>query len=192
MKRRTVIAGLGGITASSMLAVGSGAFTSVSADRTVSITTAPDYGSVLTLVQRGRGERSKFDGTPSELEFELPGSDEDEYPVDNPTDPEGLGTDSVYRFSRDAAAETPGLFGVENRGTRRVCIYGTQTERSGVPDVDVYDVDSEALLTPSSPSVELSPGERILCGLQVDTHGVPVREAAYEIEVTINAVVSDA
>jgi len=191
MNRRTLIAGFGSLTASSMLAMGTGAFTSVSANRTVSVQTASDYDAFLTLTQRGVGERSEMDGTPSQLEFELPGDDEDEHPSGNPTDPQGLGTDSVYRFGRDAKGEASGLFSVENQGTQPVQIYSTQSETSGVPEVTMYDVETGNRLTAGSPSSPLPTGNRLLCGLEVDTHGVPVREAEYDVTLTINAVATD-
>lgn len=188
MKRRTLIAGLGSFTAGSGLAMGSGAFTSVSAKRKVSVKTAADYEALLTLEQRGAGSRSEMDGTPTELEFELPGDDEDEYPSGNPTDPGGLGTDSIYRFGSDAAASQTGLFAVENQGTQPVQIYSTQSDTGDVPEVSMYNVETGELLTKAEPSSPVSRGDRVLCGLEIDTHGVPVREAEYDLTLTINAV----
>ncbi|WP_239685502.1 hypothetical protein [Halolamina pelagica] len=182
------MAGLGSLTAGSVLAVGSGAFTSVSARRTVSVQTAADYESLLGLTQIGAGERSELDGTPSQLEFTLPGDDEDEYPSQDPTNPQGLGTDSVYRFGQDAGAETSGLFAVENLGTQPVQVYSTQSDTSGVPEVTMYNVETGNLLTKNSPSATLPTANRLLCGLEVDTHGVPVRETEYDVTLTITAV----
>lgn len=191
MKRRTLIAGLGSLTASGVFAVGSGAFTSVSAQRTVTVETAADFSALLNLTQRGTGERSEFDGTPSQLEFNLPGDDEGGYPTGNPTDPAGLGTDSVYRFGRDAKGDVAGLFSIENQGTQPVHVYSTQTQTGGVPEVTMYNVENGGLLTESSPSNSLSVGDGVLCGLEVDTHGVPVQESEYDVTLTINAVAAD-
>jgi hypothetical protein len=189
MNRRTLIASLGSLTASSMFAVGSGAFTSVSAERTVTVETASDYEALLGLTERGSGLRSKTDG--GRLIFELPGGSEDEYPTGNPTNPSGLGSDSVYRFGQDAGSGPTGLFGVENLGTQPVEVYSTQTETSGVPEVTMYDVESGNLLTKASPSTLLSSGNQLLCGLEVNTHGVPVQETEYDVTLTINAVAAD-
>jgi len=171
-----------------MFTMSTGAFTSVSATRMVSVQTTGDASALLTLKQRGSGERSEMDGTPSKLEFELPGDDEDEYPAGNPTNPEGLGTDSVYRFGKDAGSGVSGLFSVKNRGTQPVQIYSTQSNTSGVPEVTMYDVGTGNLLEETSPSSEVSPGNQLLCGLEVDTHGVPVRDTEYDVTLTINAV----
>lgn len=191
MKRRTMIAGLGSLTASSMLAVGTGAFTSVSATRTVSVSIADDDDALLALTERGSGGRSEMDGSSSQLEFRLPGDDEDNYPTENPTDPEGLGTDSVYRFGRDAAGSKSGLFGIENRGTQPIQIYSTQSETSAVPKVTMYNVETGDRLTEGNPSFPLSTGKQLLCGLEIDTHGVPVKETEYDVTLTINAVAAD-
>ena len=188
MHRRTLLAGLGSLTVGSTFTMGTGAFTSISTDRTVSVQTAADNEAFLALNQRGAGERSEMDGSPSQLEFGLPGDDEDEYPTRNPTNPEGLGRDSVYRFGKDAKGGVSGLFSVENQGTQPVQIYSTQSETSGVPEVTMYDVETGNRLTEGSPSTPLPTGNQLLCGLEVDTHGVSVREAEYDVTLTINAV----
>jgi len=106
------------------LALGTGAFTSVSAERSVTIDTADDAYAFLRLNERGGGERSEIDG--GTLVFNIPGDDESGYPSENPTDPEGLGTDSVYRFGEDAAHDEAGLFAIRNQGTQPVNVYSTQ------------------------------------------------------------------
>jgi hypothetical protein len=154
----------------------------------VSIQVTDDYDALLTLTQRGTGKRSIIDGNPSELEFDIPSPDEDEYPNGNPSDPEGLGTDSIYRFGEDAAHDESGLFGVENQGTQLVEVYSTQETTAGVPSVTMYDVETGNLLTESSPSPPLGVGDQLVCGLEIDTHGVPVQNDEYDLTLTINAV----
>lgn len=188
MKRRTLIAGLGGLAASGALAVGSGAFTSVSAARTVTVDVADDNRAFLRFTEIGEGRRSFEDG--STVAFDIPGPDEADY---GGTDPEGLGTDSVYRFSGDAAHEKPGLFGLTNQGTQPVEVYATQQATEGVPSVAMYDVETGDRLTESSPSAPLAVGgESLLCGLEIDTNGVPIKEDEYEISLTITAVATNA
>ena len=188
MKRRNLIAGLGGLAASSGLLVGTGAFTSVNATRSVSVSTAEDDSAYLKLTERGSGARSLIDG--DKLSFTIPGTFDDDYPSGVGTDPEGVGSDSVYRFSGDAAHNEDGLFGISNQGTQPVEIYSTQATTSGVPSVTIYDVGSGDLLTESSPSAPLGTGEQLLCGLEIDTHGVDTAE--YDVTLTINAVAPDA
>lgn len=188
MKRRTLLASLGGVTVSGIFAVGTGAFTSVSAQRNVSVSVADDDEAFLKLTQRGSGERSETDGVPEKIELQLPGDDEGDYPAGNPTDPEGLGTDSVYRFAEDAAHDEAGLFGVQNQGTQPVEVYSTQSVTGGIPSVTIFDVETGDRLTESDPSSELDTGEKLLCGLEVDTHGVAANNNGYDVSLTINAV----
>ncbi|MDH5018895.1 hypothetical protein [Halobacterium rubrum] len=190
MKRRNFIATLGLATTSGATLLGTGAFTSVQAERSISVAVADDAYAYLRLNERGKGERSETDG--GTLEFSIPGDDEGEYPTGNPTDPDGLGTDSVYRFGADAAHDESGLFAVRNRGTQPVEVYSTQGSTEGVPSVTMFDVDSGDLLTESSPSAPLGVGAGpLVCGLEIDTHGVPIQDEAYDVDLTINAVATD-
>jgi hypothetical protein len=185
MQRRKFLAGLGSLAAGSVAAMGTGAFTSVSAERNVSVRVADDRQSFLKLTQRGGGRRSYSDGVPETVGFDIPGPDESDY---GGTDPKGVGADSVYRFGSDAGDIEDGLFAAENQGTQPVEVYSTQTIEGDVPEVTIYDVETGNLLTEGSPSEPLGVGERLLCGLEIDTHGVDVREEEYDLTVTINAV----
>lgn len=191
MKRRRFLTALGGITGVSSLVVGSGAFNFSNVERSVSISVADDRNAFLKLTQRGSGGRSEVDGVPDTIEFNIPGEDEDEYPSRNPTDPQGLGTDSIYRFGQDVAGDEKGLFGITNQGTQPVEIYSTQSSTSGVPSVAIFEVESGELLTGSGPSDPLGVGEQLLCGLEIDTHGVSVEAQEYEVSLVINAVAVD-
>ena len=187
MNRRKLIVSLGAMAAGTSAAAGTGAFTSVSADRSVNISVADDAYAFLRLNERGGGERSEIDG--GTLEFNIPGDDEGEYPSGSPTDPEGLGTDSVYRFGGDAAHDEVGLFAVRNQGTQPVEVYSTQEVTQGVPSVTMYNVNTGDLLTESSPSPQLGVGSGpLVCGLEIDTHNVPIRDEVYDIDLIINAV----
>jgi len=178
---------LGGSVGLGSLVVGSGAFNFANVERTVSIDVVDDRDAFLKLTQRGSGERSDVDGHPDTLSFNIPGDDGDGYPAGNPTNPQGLGTDSVYRFNQDAGGDEKGLFGITNQGNRPVEVYSTQTSTDGVPKVTIFEVDSGDLLTETSPSSALGVGEQLLCGLEVDTHGVPAQEEEYDVSLIINA-----
>lgn len=190
MHRRGFLVGLSVTATGASAAISSGAFSKVSAERSVSIAVSDDANAFLRLKERGSGERSEVDG--GILEFGIPGDDEADHPDGNPTDPDGVGTDSVYRFGADAAHDEPGLFGVENHGTKPVGVYSTQEETNGVPSVNMYDVDSGDLLTESNPSDPIAVGEETLvCGLEIDTHGVAIQDNEYEVILTINAVATN-
>lgn len=183
MKRRKLLLGLSA-TVSAGAAMGTGAFTSVSAERNVSVSVADDKAAFLKLEQRGSGRRSYEDGSVETVAFDIPGPDESEY---GGTDPDGVGADSVYRFGEDAAHDEAGLFSVENQGTQPVKVYATQPEGSG-PGVAIFNAETGDLLTEESPSSSLGIGEVLLCGLEVDTRGVSIQEEEYEQTLTINAV----
>lgn len=183
MRRRRFVLGLGALTAGAA-AVGTGAFSTVEADRSVTVNVEEDYDAYLALEEVGRGGRSELDG--GELTLDIPGESEDEY---GGTDPAGVGTDSIYRFGSDASGDPgDGLFTVTNHGTQPVSVYSSQTQTEGVPEVTIYDVGTGRLLTETTPSDVLALGETLRCGIEVDTHGVDIREMDYDVTLTITAV----
>ena len=190
MNRRTVLAGLGSLTAGG-LAVGSGAFTSVDAERSVSVATSPDTDAYLQLEEVGDGLRSVNDG--SKIKFYIPGLTETGENGYNEQDPEGVGVDSVYRFGRDGKSDDPGLFEIRNQGTQPVRVWTTQPrlEKDGetLPKVDIYDVENGEVLTADDRSrlVDVG-GDPILGGLRIDTHGVDPGNR-FEVAIRINAAV---
>lgn len=177
-----------GSAAASGVVLGSGAFNFANVQRSVSVSVVDDDEAFLKLTQRGGGGRSYTDSATGTVAFEIPGSEEDEY---GGTDPEGIGTDSVYRFGTDGAGDEPGLFAVENQGTDPVEVYGSQKSTNREPTVSLFDVHSSDLLTEANPSDPVGVGEKVVCGLEIDTHGVPVQEADYEVDILINAAVPE-
>lgn len=78
---------------------------------------------------------------------------------------------------------------MQNRRTQPIKVYSTQETTEGVPSVTMYNVDTGDLLTESSPSSQLGVGSGpLVCGLEIDTHGVPIQDAAYNVDLIINAV----
>lgn len=192
MKRRNFILGLGATATGAAGVVGSGAFSSVEADRKITVDVERDAEAFLTLVPNGGGNRS--DVSDDLLRFSLPSLEEkgvggrgDE---PNPQNPQGLGADSVYRFGKDAAEDAePPLFRAENRGTQPVRIFGTPEDAEDQPTVRIFDVETGDLLTEESPSEEIKVGHDIGLGLEVDTHGLETD--FYETIVTITALTDD-
>lgn len=182
MKRRTYVVGLGTSLGLSG-AIGSGAFSTVSANRDVTVAVVEDRHAYLRLTQRGSGRRSYYDS--DTIGFDIPSPDEDDYAG---TDPEGLGRDSVYRFGQDADGDETGLFAITNRGTQPVQVYSSQAETEGKPEITICDIESGELLTETDPSPPLGVGEQLICGLEIDTHGVPIRDEEYDVDLGINAV----
>lgn len=193
MKRRKVIGLLGLTAAGAVSTVGSGAFTSTSAARQVALNTAPDENAFLQLKEGGQGQRS---GGEDEIRFDIPSFQEQNLDGTNPQNPQGVGTDSVYRFARDVEGRGESLFSVRNQGTDDVRIWGTQeetTDESGneLPKVSIFNTETGQILDESNRSKPISPGgEQIPCGLVIDTRGVEVRpDNRYVLDITIHAAV---
>ena len=185
MKRRQFALGLGTIAAGSAAAVGSGAFTSVEADRTISAEVEQDSDAFLELDALGATERSS---AADQVEFEFPSlAEQTEGEGVNEQNPQGLGSDSVYRFESDVEG-SDGLLEITNSGTQPVDVFAEQQTTGDVPKVDIFDIDSEdesdGLLTADDPA-NLEVGDELHVGFQIDTFGVDV--ASYEIVLTIIA-----
>jgi len=173
MKRRRFVVGVGGLASATSLALGTGAFTSVDADRRLTVETADDNDALLALSQLGDGKRSIEDGSPERVEFSLPGHGER---LDEPD--LGLGTDSVYEFDRDADESddpdpTEGLIRIENRGTQRVSVYSDHETDSEL-EVELYDVaDPDKTALRDDPAV-LDEGGSVDTGVRVRTFDADV------------------
>lgn len=192
MQRRNFILGLGATATGAAGVVGSGAFSSVEADREITVDVERDAEAFLTLVPNGGGNRS--DVSDDLLKFRLPSLQEtgagNHGNEPNPQNPQGLGADSVYRFGKDAAADAePPLFQAKNRGTQPVRVFGTPEEAGDKPTVRIFEVENGDLLTEESPSEEVEVGHDIGLGLEVDTHGLETD--FYETVVTITALAND-
>lgn len=164
MKRRTIF----GLTASALagsFAVGSGAFTSVEAERTVTAEVAGDDDAFLVIDAEavdtaGRSSLVSLDpdiDSPYQAAFRLPGPEED---LIGGTDPDGIGQDSIYKFGSMAV--------IRNQGTQPVNVY---SEHDGdLEDVSIFDVeDPDTPLTSPDDSVLLDTGEEFTMGLRIES-----------------------
>ena len=184
MRRRQFILGLGTIAAGSAAAVGSGAFTSVEADRTISAEVAQDSDAFLELDAPGEAERSSAG---DQVEFEFPSLAEQTDVDVNEENPQGLGADSVYRFASDVEG-SDGLLRITNSGTQPIDVFAEQQTTGDVPEVDIFGVEPETeLLTPGNPFKDLEVGVELRVGFEIDTFGVDVQDDSYDIALTIVA-----
>ena len=163
MRRRRFLAGLGAFASTSALALGTGAFTSVTAERTVSITVARDYRAFLRMEPIGDkgidGEntgRSFING--NVVGFEIPGDE----PGEN-SNAEGVGLDSLYEFHN--------LVKISNQGTQPIRLYSTY---NGNNFADLALVTDDGVLRDDPPTVGV--GEHIDVGLSIDTHHSSIGE----------------
>ncbi|MEZ3145348.1 LamG-like jellyroll fold domain-containing protein [Halobaculum sp. MBLA0143] len=183
MNRRTLLAALGAVGGVSGV-IGSGAFTSVVAERTISVETAADEDALVGLepidTANGRAYATTAAGDRLALAFgatEAGGS--------------GLGADSTYQLDD--------VFRVTNRGTQPVYVWATfagadesALETTGPnPDVYVYpNGDAGDVLRDSEDDVSyLGVGESVSVGVFFDTTGVAVGEL--DLTVTINAAATN-
>jgi hypothetical protein len=133
MQRRKFIAGLGSLAAAGAAGIGTGAFTNVSATRTVNVSTTGDTGAYLQM-DPSVGANSTYSGWDS---------DGDEVVVN---------LDSV---NKDAKSNFYELFQVTNQGTQDVVVYVNPEPGNGVTPVSVT---AEAASDNSSAREFPSPG----------------------------------
>ena len=129
MERRKFVLGLGALTTGTAAAVGSGAFTSVEADRDVSVETADDADAYLALTAE-RDDIISDDGGDGTLSLDL-GAEE--------TEEGGQG------FNDDAVTEINDVFTVENQGTQDVDV---SLDEEDVQDGVDFELPDDTELTP--------------------------------------------
>ena len=168
MKRRNLIAAIGAVTAGGA-AIGTGAFTSVEAERSASISIADEDTGLLALTALDTDEGGfVIEGDRNELRFDFNQADS--------VGGSGTGSKSVYKFDR--------LFAIENQGTQTVYVDSEfqDAEEEGlfeegylddiglyIEEVDDYFLDGE------NAALKLEPGDSADIGFEIDTgeEGVP-------------------
>ena len=168
MKRRNLIAAIGAVTAGGA-AVGTGAFTSVEAERSASISIADEDTGLLALTALDTDEGGfVIEGDRNELRFDFNQADS--------VGGSGTGSKSVYKFDR--------LFAIENQGTQTVYVDSEfqDAEEEGLfeegylDDIGLYieEVD-EHFLDGEDAALKLEPGDSADIGFEIDTgkEGVP-------------------
>ena len=123
MNRRKFIATLGAATAGTSAAAGTGAFTTVSANRSVSVQVASDSNAFLGLVPGNTGLVTESGGT---LQINLDGTG---------TAAEGVNFNAVTQIGSHENPEDDHAFKIVNRGTQSLMLklnhYFTDTEWIG-------------------------------------------------------------
>lgn len=153
MNRRRLLK-LGSIPVISTFAVGSGAFSSVTAERTVTIAVADDEDAYLGLEDTSEYGRSFSFREPDVVEFSIPGVAERDATIG-----EGVGQNSTYEFDD--------LLEITNQGEDTVIVF-SDSESSG-PIENVSLTGPENILDSKSSGVELTPGEMFRSGLYIET-----------------------
>ncbi len=186
MKRRQVLLGLGALTAGGTV-VGSGAFTSVQAERDLTVTVADDDEALLALEkieQEGYPNKTMARPIDGELLLDING----ELAPDR--DAKGVGSKSTYKFD--------GAFAIENQGTQSVYVESS-FEGPDAVSVDFYANENTAEMLDGTDAVlELATGDRAAIGVQVEIDDVDVSynedsplTATKEITATIEALATE-
>lgn len=157
MQRRKFVIGMGALASGAAAAVGTGAFSSVTASRDIDVAVADDSSAYLRL-QGTDGANSEYvtdDGTGTTLTIDLSS--------DNPTDAGGEGVNP------DAVTEIDDLFVIENQGTQEVDVDITKSG-DGSDLVEFYPSGEAYDGAPLSESaVTLGAGDSATVCLRIDT-----------------------
>jgi len=169
MQRRKFVIGLGALAAGGTAAVGSGAFSSVSAERSVSVKTTEDTNANLAFFAN-----DEFEGN------------EDTYVMESENGTIELTFDNV---NRDAVTTYDDLFVVQNNGTQSIRlfvandpgepgedpIWGSGVGTDGPMDIKHPEggsmVGGNFQQTRAEGSIELEPGEKLTLTVLLDTRG---------------------
>jgi len=146
MNRRQLVAGLGAAVAGGGAALGTGAFTSVEADRTVGVNVATEDQAYLALDPNTGSDNEVFSTSPgsnNELEIDFNGPDD--------TIGDGVGQDSVYEFDS--------VFQIKNQGTQTVYVnISSLNLDSGNISIEFY-AGSDSSNSLDSNDLELATGD---------------------------------
>ena len=209
MNRRNVLVGLGGVVAGGGALLGTGAFTTVEAQRTVTVNTAGDASALLGFAQAGDGTDSNV----VDIEDGLLVIDFDAAANNN----EGVNLDALTTVGAVSGGDPPTTLGsaaleITNNGTQTVDInfdieFSTANV-SGLNDAGKNPEDILKLWTDASGSeaigggdfgnlvehdlVDLESGNSVEIAVQIDTRGldesdINTDEPLFEAEATITA-----
>ena len=180
MKRRNLILGLGSVSLAGASVFGSGAFSSVQADRDVTVNVAGDDEAYLALepAEGPNGDYASIeDGT---LALNFDGSAE--------------GVDG-QGFNAEATTRVDEVFTITNQGTQTVGVYIEEFETTA-DGVDVafleQESDPETSIVGPESAVELPVGEPVPVGVVVNARGSgPVSGVIEDDTITIVAIVEE-
>lgn len=178
MQRRKLLTGLGMLAAGGAATVGTGAFTSAEASRSVTVTVEGDADAYLSLDASTSSENSGF------TTQSVDGIGIDINDVTGVTDPaDGVGLDSVYELDK--------LFQVENQGTQEIEFeietlsgddFGVGEDELTVEFYTGSDADD-----PLGDPVTLGTGDSEDIGVKVDINDPGIDDFSAEATVSADA-----
>jgi hypothetical protein len=214
VNRRSVLVGLGGLVAGGGALIGTGAFTTVEAQRTVNVSTAGDASGFLGLAPAAR-EDDTSDGAPTSTVTGTPVESPNEYvsaPGDGTIEINLDGnSEGASGLNQNAITTFRNLVKITNNGTQDVQTLNLEFISEGSDDSNL-DLDATFSFTASSPASDtaeasdisndsnilstsadsdgtLSPGEAINFGIEVDLinggdGNALPDQASYNLEIT--------
>ncbi|QZA88496.1 hypothetical protein K0C01_12055 [Salinarchaeum sp. IM2453] len=182
MNRRNFILGLGASTAGAVVTIGSGAFTSVEADREVSVEVVDDTDAYLSPVPLD--DNGEVPDDPSDNDqLRVPGAQDEPYAqIDNDT---GRLILTFGALNSEATTRISQVFRVTNEGDDEVGLWFEVSGSS--PDVVTFtDQDGNELNDGSENAVDLTVGESVDVDIEFDTSGVGPDDEIIDT-ITLNA-----
>lgn len=169
MKRRQFIVGLGGAAGAVGLVMGSGAYSSVKANRAVSVETADDNEAYLGLEELGAGTRSveQTEDNQTEVVLNFPGYDETN------SEGDGLGKNSTYEFdydNKESPGDTAGLFRIMNQGEGGSIDVYSENSDSNELYIEIYDVTDSSRTALKDDPATLDAGKSVDVGVRIETY----------------------
>lgn len=185
MNRRQLLAGLGAAAAGGGAALGTGAFTSVEADRSVNVSVADEDQAYLAIdkaqTQGGNDtENATFVSQNKKNEISIDINDANG--VEDPG--QGVGLDSVYEFDK--------VFTIENQGTQEIEVSIEKLAGSDFnPNTSELTVEFYPGTTPGNPlhnnAYTLGTGVSVDIGLKVDTDDPSINDFSADATVSADA-----
>jgi hypothetical protein len=186
MERRKFLIGAGSLAAGGAAALGSGAFTSVQADRSVDVTVAGDANAFLGLEPSSGANGNYATTEDGKLAIQLDGSD---------NTPEGNGVNN------NAETIIKDVFRMRNQGTQRVYVYIEDTsdqvtfKLSRATSEKWINDSPVSTLTPnevvdvegSENAILIDPGLEVMIHMYIDTTGESTPDTLLDGDITIQA-----
>jgi hypothetical protein len=159
------------------ISLGSGAFTSATASRKVSIAITDDDDAYLSLDPDSEHIRATV--ATNELEFYIPGLGPETGDGGGPPEGEGVGRNSSYTFGS--------LLVIRNQGDDPIEVF---SDAPNLPpefdEIALVDSDRDVLLDDETDATELTPGEEFSAGLFIAVDDAEVQKT-YDLSMTIIA-----
>lgn len=160
MRRRRLLQMAGLVAGGGTLTFGSGAFTSVSAQRSVDVAVVDDNDAYLKF--DATSEYVRATGASDQIRFYIPGLAPETGPDGDVPDGAGVNPGSTYTFAN--------LFDITNQGADSIEVFSTSSNLP--PEFDriaLVGGREDELLAGEDRAMELSPGQTKSAGLFIET-----------------------